>query len=282
MLDGGAQGAHFEVVKRGLLRRTMPFAMREIFDDVFKNQPLDPTEAARLAARPQLRTRFYSQASIADAGNGIRPLLDGRPIKTPARNELALPTRALAEAVAAEWEAQRERVDPSTMPLTRLSNTIIDGVVSNADAVAAEIARYLRSDLLFYRAERPQELVDRQERLWNPVIDWASDALEARFVLSQGVLYTEQPDVALERTSAAIPRDPWRLGAVHAMTTLTGSALIALAVLARRLDTAQAWSIAHVDEDWNMEQWGQDGLALERRAFRFTEMRAAGQVLELL
>lgn len=255
--------------------------MREIFDDVFKNQPLDPTEAARLAVRPQLRNRFYKQASVRETENGMAVLLDGRPIRTPARNQFVLPTRALAEAVAAEWDAQRERVDPLTMPLTRLANTIIDGVVPNAEAVARDIANYLRSDLLFYRADRPQGLVDRQERLWDPVIGWARDALDARFVLSQGVIYAEQPEVALGRASAAIPQEPWGLGAVHAMTTLTGSALLALAVLAGQLDTSAAWSAAHVDEDWNMEQWGQDELALERRALRFAEMRAAGQVIEL-
>jgi len=262
--------------------------MRDIFDDLFRNEPLDPTEAARRAVRPQLRRRFYERVSVADGEGGFALALDGRPVRTPARRMLASPSRALAEAIAAEWEAQREHIDPSTMPLTRLANSIIDGVADAAEPVAAEVAKYLASDLLFYRASTPERLVARQTAAWDPVIDWAREALGARFVLGEGLAHMAPPEAALAAAGAAIPRgaadvtELWRLGALHSITTLTGSALIALAVLRGRLSVEEAWTAAHVDEDWNMETWGRDELALERRTYRLAEMQAAGRVLALL
>jgi chaperone required for assembly of F1-ATPase len=262
--------------------------MRDIFDELFRNEPLDPTEAARRAMRPQLRRRFYERVSVADGKDGFALALDGRPVKTPARRALAAPTQPLAQAIADEWQAQREHIDPSAMPLTRLANSIIDGVVDAAGPVAEEIARYLASDLVFYRVSTPHGLVARQVAAWDPVIDWARDALGARFVLGEGLAHVAQPEAALAAAGSAIPQDAsnvkdmWRLGALHSITTLTGSALIALAVLRGRLSVAEAWTAAHVDEDWNMDTWGRDELALERRAYRFAEMQAAGRVLALL
>jgi chaperone required for assembly of F1-ATPase len=258
--------------------------MRDIFEDIFKNQSLDPVEAARRALRPQLRKRFYQDADVAEgASGGFALRLDGRPVKTPARRDLAAPTRALAEALAQEWRAQREVIDPATMPLTRLANSIIDGVADNAGAVAADVAKYLGSDLVCYRADTPEGLVARQARQWDPVVEWARDALGARFVLAAGgLMHVRQPEEALAAARRAIPTDIWRLGAVQSITTLTGSALIALALAARRLSVDEAWAAAHVDEDWQMEKWGRDDQALERRAFRFAEMQAAGKVLELV
>jgi chaperone required for assembly of F1-ATPase len=257
--------------------------MRDLFEDMFSNQPLDPTEAARRAMRPQLRRRFYEHAAVeegAEGGEGeFRIVLDGRPVKTPARRTLAAPTRALAEAIAAEWEAQRDVIDPAKMPLTRLANSIIDGVTDAAAAVAAEVEKYLASDLLFYRAEGPDGLVAREAAAWDPVLAWAREALGARFVTAQGMVHVAQPASALAVANAAIPRDPWRLGAVHAITTLTGSALIAIALARGALTIDQAWDAAHVDEDWNMAFWGRDEIALERRAARFAEMQAAALIL---
>ena len=254
--------------------------MRELFDDMFANEPpANPMEAARRAMRPQLRQRFYERVEVVERGGQFEIALDGRPVRTPARRTLAAPTRALADALAAEWQAQRDVIDPANMPLTRLANTIIDGVADAAPEVAAEVAKYLRSDLLFYRAEGPPALVERQAQAWDPVIAWARDDLGARFVLAAGMVFVTQPDTAVAAAQAAIPTDIWKLGAVHAITTLTGSALLALAVLYGRLDADAAWSAAHVDEDWNMDFWGRDTLALERRAFRFAEMQAACLVL---
>jgi len=252
--------------------------MREILEDVLGKEPVDPTEAARRNMRPALRKRFYERAYAGDA-EPFAILLDGRPIKTPAGNALALPSRALAEALAAEWAAQRERIDPAVMPLTRLANAIIDGVVPAPAPVAAEVAKYLGSDLVFYRADTPEGLVAKQAEHWDPLLDFARDALGARFVLGEGVVYVPQPEHAVTAARAAIPSDPWRLGAVNVITTLTGSALIALAVEQGRLPVEAAWAAAHVDEDWNMSLWGRDEIALDRRAKRFAEMQAAATVL---
>jgi chaperone required for assembly of F1-ATPase len=257
--------------------------MRDIFEEIFEQSSLDPAEAARRSARPHLRRRFYRKAQVdedvdeSEGGFGIR--LDGRAVRTPARRGLVAPTRALADVLAAEWNAQEELIDPQNMPLTRLANAIIDGVADAPAAVAAEIEKYLASDLVVYRAEGPPGLVTRQAQAWDPIVDWARDALGARFVLAQGINFVAQPAEALAATRAAMPRDPWRLGALNAITTLTGSGLIALAVMAGRLSAAEAWAAAHVDEDWNMAFWGRDEPALARRAARFAEMKAAAMVL---
>jgi chaperone required for assembly of F1-ATPase len=254
--------------------------MRDILEDLFDNQPLDPTEAARRNMRPQLRKRFYERAHVADAAP-FSVLLDGRGVKTPAGKPLAAPSYRLAEAIAAEWEGQGERIDPATMPLTRLANTIIDGVATASAPIAEEIAKYLGSDLLCYRAEGPAGLVARQTAHWDPVLAWARDTLGAHFVLVEGVTFVNQPDRSLAAARAHIPADPWRLGAVHAVTTITGSALLALALSRGALDSGAVWTAAHVDEDWNMDQWGRDEIALARRAARLAEMQAAATVLDL-
>jgi len=256
--------------------------LRDIFTDLFAAEPLDPIEAARRALRPPLPRRFYQKAGVEEAEGRFRVVLDGRPVRTPARGFLVAPSRRLAEVIAAEWNSQGKTIDPATMPLTRLANSIIDGVVAAPAPVAADIAKYLGSDLLFYRADGPQRLVERQARLWDPVLAWAREALGARFVLAQGVVHTAQPEAAIVAARAAIANDPWRLGALHAITTLTGSALLALALLHGHLTPDAAWDAAHVDEDWNMEQWGRDEIALTRRAARRAEMDAAAAVLATL
>lgn len=255
--------------------------MREIFSEIFSGEAADPIAAARRSVRPQLQRRFYEHAQVAEGRDGFDVLLDGKPVQTPARRVLAAPTRALAEAVAAEWQAQREFVDPGRMALTRLANTIIDGVVDTRAAVKSEIVKYLGSDLLFYRANAPEGLRARQERHWNPLLDWARAAFGAHFVPAEGVVHVAQPENALGKAAGAIPDDAWQLGALHSITTLTGSALIALALLRGRLSIAEAWAAAHVDEDFQMEQWGRDELAMQRRDFRLKEMTAAVMVLML-
>jgi chaperone required for assembly of F1-ATPase len=254
--------------------------MRDIFEDIFAD-PIDPTEAARRSLRPTLRHRFYDQATVEDGPEGFAVHLDGKPVRTPAGRRLTAPAAGLAEALAAEWNAQKDVVDPGAMPLTRLANSIIDGVATRPLPVAEEIAQYLGSDLLFYRAAGPQGLVERQARQWDPIVAWARDVLGARFLLASGVMFVEQPEEALTAAKAAIPSDAWRLGAVSSITALTGSALLALAMLRGRLSAEEAWAAAHLDEDWNMEFWGRDERALERRAHRFAEMIAAAEVLRL-
>lgn len=252
--------------------------MREPYENV---PPQDPIKAARRDAQPPLRRRFYENASsVAAPDGGFVVQLDGKPARTPAGRVLAAPAAPIADAIAAEWQAQRDVIDPATMPLTRLANSIIDGVSDRTNAVAGEVRKYLASDLVCYRAASPQKLVERQALHWDPIVGWAAETLGARFVVTDGVVYIAQPDAALAAASAAMPQDAWRLGAVHAATTLSGSALIALALAAGRLTAEEAWTTAHVDEDWNIEQWGEDDLAMRRRAFRFAEFTAAAAVLK--
>jgi chaperone required for assembly of F1-ATPase len=250
--------------------------MRELFETT----PFDdPIEATRRSMRITPQRRFYEKATTAAVADGHAVRLDDKPIRTPARRVLAAPTPALAEAIAAEWQGQKDVIDPAKMPLTRLANAIVDGVADAPQPVADEVAKYLASDLLFYRAGSPSELVALQARHWDPILAWARQALGAEFKLGEGVVYVAQPEAALAAARAATPADPWRLGAVHAITTLTGSALIALATARGALSADAAWQAAHVDEDWNMARWGRDEMAMTRRDFRFAEFLAAATVL---
>jgi chaperone required for assembly of F1-ATPase len=250
--------------------------MRELFEIT---PPDDPIEATRRSMRIALPRRLYATATIAALAGGYAVRLDDKPVRTPARRVLAAPTLALAEAIAAEWRAQKDVIDPAKMPLTRLANAIIDGVTDAPLPVAEEIAKYLASDLTFYRAGSPQGLVERQTYHWDPILDWARQTLDADFKLGEGVVYVAQPQAALAAGRAAIPEEPWRLGAVHVVTTLTGSALIALAMARGALAADAAWQAAHVDEDWNMAQWGSDEMAMARRDFRLAEFQAAATTL---
>ena len=184
--------------------------MREILTEIFENQPLDPREAARRGARPRLRKRFFRLAQageVAGAGGGFPLLLDDKPVKTPARRPLAAPTQALAAKIAEEWNAQQEVIDPARMPLTRLANAVIDAVADASGAVANDVAQYLGADLLCYRADAPEGLVERQAQRWDPVLAWASQALGARFVLAQGVVHVAQPGEAIAAARAKIPAE---------------------------------------------------------------------------
>ncbi|RDV05452.1 ATP12 family chaperone protein [Undibacter mobilis] len=263
--------------------------MRDIFNDIFENQPKDPMVSARQGAKTPLRKRFYKEARAGEAGQQGHPLLlDGKPVMTPARRPLLAPSPVLADALAGEWQAQEIEIDPARMPLTRLANVIVDGIVPAPAAVADEIGKYLGSDLLCYRAHEPAGLVARQNELWNPVLDWARDDLGARFVLIEGIVFAEQPREAIEAARKVIPVDSsdlkniWRLGAMASVTTITGSALIALALNAGAFGADALWAAAHVDEDFQMSQWGRYEAAIERRAARFAEYEAAAKVLKLV
>jgi chaperone required for assembly of F1-ATPase len=227
--------------------------------------------------------RFYRSVSVDGTAPAFRVLLDGRPVRTPAKRELAVPSRALAEALAAEWEAQGERIDPAGMPLTRLVNSAIDGVSGREAEVRADIAKYAANDLLCYRADGPPELVHRQSHAWDPVLAWTRDTLGAPFTLGQGIVPVVQPQetgAAIERALAKL--DAFNLAAHHVMTTLTGSALLALAHARGRLTAEEAWAAAHVDENWQISQWGEDAEASARRDRRWAEMQAASLLVALL
>jgi chaperone required for assembly of F1-ATPase len=259
---------------------------RSLFDDWFAKgldpAAYDPVAAARLAMKPQLPKRFYKEAGFAEEGGAFVLTLDGRKAKTPGRRPVAMPTARLAEAVAAEWQAQGEFIDPATMPLTRIVNSIVEGVSDVPEAVADEIVKYAGSDLLCYRADKPQSLVARQAAAWDPVLAFLREEIGARFILSEGVMFVDQPETAVAAVRAALPADPWRLGALSVITTLTGSALLALAHHRGFLDAEAAFAAAHVDEDFQREAWGHDDEAAERRAARHAEMMAAAKVLASL
>jgi chaperone required for assembly of F1-ATPase len=239
----------------------------------------------KVAARnTSLPKRFYKEVALKDEGEGRASLLlDGKPVRTPGKAPLALPSRALAEAVADEWRAQGERIDPSTMPLTRLVNSAIDGVTGREHAVIDDIARHAASDLLCYRAEGPKALVEAQGTHWDPVLAFAREELRAPLVLSEGIVHVVQPEASLQRIRGTIEGlDPFSLAALHVMTALTGSALLALAVLREWLTPLQAWDAAHVDEDFQISQWGEDAEAKARREARWRDFEASARLLGLL
>ena len=255
--------------------------MRDLLNEV-EQGPDDAVARARAAQRTALPKRFYTDVSVGEAEGGFTVLLDGRPIRTPARGLLLAPTRALAEAMVKEWAAQGAEIDPFSMPLTRLVNVALDRVAREAEAVRADVVNYAGTDMLLYRAEGPKGLTDRQQQHWDGVLRWLDEAHGARFYLAEGVLHVAQPEEALAAVRALVPEAPLELAAVHSMTTLTGSALLALAVHAGQLDAEAAWAAAHVDEDWNISQWGEDEMAMARRAARRIEMDAAVGLLALL
>ena len=225
------------------------------------------------------RRRFYKTVTVSD-DNAIA--LDGRPIKTPMKAPLRLPNRALAEAVAAEWEVQATEINPAAMPLTRLANTAIDRVSRERPKIAAEAVAYANSDLVCYRADRPPDLVARQAAAWDPVVDWARTALDAPFAVTSGVIHQPQPAAALTAFAAAVAAlDDFELAAFHTMMTLTGSALIGMMLARRAISPEEAWRIAHVDEDYQVELWGEDDEARMRRASRREEFLASCRFLSL-
>ncbi len=228
--------------------------------------------------------RFYKSASVVEDGQGeYRIQLDGRPLRTPAKVELAVPTAALAQAIAAEWEAQGEHIDPTSMPLTRLANSAIDGVLPRQEAVRADIAKYAASDLLCYRAEAPDGLQRRQSEVWDPILRWADESMGARFATGVGLMPVAQPDAAKAAVARALEDySGFALAALHVMTTLMGSVLLALAHACGHLTVEQAWAAAHVDEDWQISKWGEDAEAKARRERRWIEMQAASRMLKLL
>ncbi len=259
----------------------MPIERKGLDEDLAPApQERDPLRAAQ--ARPQLPKRFYKAAKAAAVEGGFAVLLDDKPVRTPGRQPLLLPSAELAEAVAAEWAGQGETIDPASMPLTRLANSAIDGVAAQRAEVEADVVKYAGSDLVCYRAGEPEGLARAQSQAWDPLIALARDAYAARFALAEGVTFVEQPPAAVEAIARAVrayvaegPGAHIRLAALHAMTTLTGSCLIALAVADRHFDVDRAWAAAHVDEDFQISLWGVDAEAQARRARRFAEMRAA-------
>lgn len=228
-----------------------------------------------------LPRRFYKEVSISE-GTPFYVLLDGRQIKTPKKRTLALPTHALAEAIADEWYAQADTIDPTRMPLTRFVNTAIDGVTETLNNFTNEIAAYARSDLICYRAEMPAELGALQAENWDPIVAWANEALCAEFRVVFSIIHVAQPSATILAFLQALrSHDAVSLTALHAITTLTGSALIALALARDWLSADSAWKAAHVDEDYQVSVWGEDSEALARRLGRRAEFDVEVRLLTL-
>ena len=227
--------------------------------------------------------RFWDSAHVVpdEAGHGVH--LDARPVRTPGRAPLVLPTRALAEAVAAEWQAQEGEVAPLSMPLTRAANAAIDRVIPERAAVAALVAGYGESDLICYRAPAPDGLVRRQEQGWDPLLDWAARTLGARLIPTEGVMFVAQPEEALTRLTAAVEaHGAWELTALHDLVTLSGSLVIGLAISHGALAEEEGWRLSRLDEAWNIEQWGEDAEAAALAARRRAEFAEAMRLLSLL
>ncbi|WEX07140.1 ATP12 family protein [Chelativorans sp. AA-79] len=258
--------------------------MRDILNDLDDGRQFsdpDPMRRAQSQMQRPLPKRFYKRVEVGGADEAWTVLLDGRTVRTPAGAELALPSEAAARLVADEFGAQGEHIDPMTMPVTRLVNTAIDGVAVDIQVVMEDILRYASTDLLYYRADAPDRLIELQAEAWDPVLDWAEAELSVRFILAEGVMHVEQPRQTIAAVGAHLrPRnDPLRLAALHVMTTLTGSAILALAVEAGSIEAEAAWEAAHVDEDWNISQWGEDEEAAARRAARRRDMMGAVALL---
>jgi chaperone required for assembly of F1-ATPase len=209
------------------------------------------------------RKRFYKSAVVTPE-NGVA--LDGKPLRTPLKQALTLPTRALADAVAQEWEAQGETIDPRNMILTKLANTAIDRVAGDRQRIIDEIVKFADTDQVSYRAEEPSALIARQAEHWNPVLDWAMAQLDAAFATTAGISPHRQSEEALAAFARHVEKlDHWELTALHNLATMTGSALIAAMAVDGALDREAAWRAAFVDEDWEIEHWGKDEEAMERR-----------------
>ncbi len=227
--------------------------------------------------------RFYRQVAVESikAGHGVT--LDGRAVRTPAKAPLVLPTLALAEAIAAEWDAQEDEVRPHTMPMTQLASTAIDRVMPRRDAVIAEIASYAETDLLCYRADAPVSLSARQAKQWQPVLDWAADALEAPLAVTEGVMPVPQPPAAVAALRAAVADcDDFALAAVYNLTMVSGSLVLALAVRDSEMEPETACEASHLDEEWQASEWGRDPVAESRRQRARAEILSAAAFLALL
>ncbi len=229
-----------------------------------------------------LPKRFYKQVAVGESDDGFDIRLDGRVVKTPLKRTFAVPSRNMADAIAAEWQAQETHIDPSGMIITRLANTAIDRVRGDEARIIAELTDFAASDLVCYRAGTPDPLVARQAMHWDPVLDWVRQTHGGQFICVEGIVHHAQPDTALAAVSKALGSEQeFRLTAIHNMTTLTGSVLIAMMSAAGRLSGEDAWAAAHADEDWQIEQWGSDEEAEARRAVRKRDFDTTMQFLEM-
>jgi len=227
--------------------------------------------------------RFWKQAAAVKEGGGWTVELDGKPVRTPARKPLAVPTKALGEAIAAEWNAAGERVDPRAMPLTGLANAAIDRIGADPAHYAEGLSRYAEGDLACYRAEGPPALVERQERSWDELLAWARRRFDVDFVTTSGILHVHQPKATAQRLAHAVASlDSFCLAGLSPLVTIGGSLVAALAVLEGAMSPHDAWDAVNIDERWQAEQWGSDAEAEAALEARRADFLAAARFLELL
>lgn len=227
--------------------------------------------------------RFYTAASRRRTEAGHAILLDERPVKTPARAGLVVESERLADAIAAEWNAQSEEIKPHSMPLTGLANAAIDRVAADRDAFVRSLALFGESDLLCYRAEGPDSLVQRQEQLWDPILDWAKRRFDVNFEIVAGIIHRPQPQATLDRLHHAVAvHGPFALAGLAPLVTIGGSLIAALALAEDAITLEAAWAASSLDEAWQAEQWGEDAEAAQILEARRQEFAAGYRFLKLL
>ena len=232
---------------------------------------------------PNVKKRFYREATVRPVEGGFTVALDDRPVRTPAGAPLQLPKTALAEAVAAEWAGQGEKIEPATMALMSLACTAIDLVAPNREAVVAEVAGYGAMDALCYRAEEPARLVEREQQVWQPLLDWAAGSLDAPLRTTTGLVAAQQPRQSLAALEAAVARhDDLELAALATAVKAAGSLLVGLALSTGRLDAVAAFEAAELHETHQIETWGEDPEATRRRGNVRADLDAAERFLRLL
>jgi len=229
--------------------------------------------------------RFYKTAGVSEGPDGFGVTLDGRQIKTPGRSAIAVPHRGLAEAIAAEWEAQEGEIKPHTMPMMQLAATVIDHFPANRPAVEATVLRFAETDTVCYRAEpgQPNELIRLQKALWDPLLDWLADRHGARLKTAEGILAVTQPREALDRLAGVVAAmDDWRLGAFQSAAASSGSLVIGLALVEGRIDANEASAAAELDSGFEIDRWGEDAEAARRRAVVAADLKAARRFYDLV
>lgn len=227
--------------------------------------------------------RFWTSAASVAVKGGHAVELDGRPVRTPARSELIVPTRALADAIVAEWNDCADELDPRGMPLTGLANAAIDRIATASQEFAAGIARYAENDLTCYRAEGPETLVTRQAESWDALLRWAQRRYDVEFATCSGVMHVEQPRDTVRKLEHAVAMlDPFRLAGLSPLVTIGGSLIAGLAVLEEMMPAADAWEAVSLDDRWQLEQWGDDADAAAALDARRRDFLSAARFLELL
>ena len=227
--------------------------------------------------------RFWKEVAVTAQGGGWAIELDGRPIRTPAREPLVVPTQALAEAIAEEWRAVEGKVDPRATPLTGFANAAIDRVSPERQAFAGGLARYAEADLACYRSDWPPELVERQRTAWDALLNWARRRFDVDFSTTSGLMHVPQPQATIERLAHAVGAlDSFRLAGLSPLVTIGGSLIAALAVLEKSMTAEEAWQAVSVDERWQLDQWGADAEAKTALENRRRDFMAAARFLALL